>query len=253
MIAKRDSFIHFENKEVIQPDISIPVEGCQLKGDLILPEDASGLVLFAHGSGSSRKSPRNQFVAETIRQLGLGTLLFDLLTSVEEQEDFSTYNLRFNIPFLAERLVEMTHWVQSHQSIPRNLPLGYFGSSTGAAAALSAAAHLGERITTVVSRGGRPDLTPEHLLKNLTASCLFLVGEFDHQVLELNLKVHRALQVEKSFIVIPGATHLFQEPGALEQVASVAAEWFHLKFCEDLGAAPSEQPRDQEDQHHLHH
>jgi pimeloyl-ACP methyl ester carboxylesterase len=187
------------------------------------------LVLFAHGSGSSRHSPRNQFVARVLRERGNGTLLFDLLTQPEEQEDLITAHLRFDIALLAGRLGAATRWVLE-QVEARELGLGYFGSSTGGAAALVAAAEVGPRIAAVVSRGGRPDLAGK-ALPRVEAATLLIVGEFDEVVLQLNEQAMQQLHCEKELKVVPRATHLFEEPGALEEVARLAAEWFqrHLR------------------------
>jgi len=210
--------------------VQIPVGDVSLAGDLEFPADAAGLVLFAHGSGSSRHSPRNQHVARVLRAAGSGTLLFDLLTREEEAEDAYSGHLRFDIAFLAERLVAASRWLTS-QSVAQYLPLGYFGSSTGAGAALTAAALLGSAIRAVVSRGGRPDLAME-ALPHVTAATLLIVGERDEVVLRLNEEAFARLAVEKSLAVVPGATHLFEEPGALEAVARLAAHWFERHWKE---------------------
>lgn len=210
-------------------EISIPLAGITLGGELHLPEDAPGIVLFAHGTGSSRHSPRNQYVARVIRQGGLGTLLFDLLTSGEEQAEASTGRLRFNIPLLAGRLIEVTRWALGEAAgVPLNA--GYFGSSTGAAAALMAAADLGETIGAVVSRGGRPDLAAG-ALERVTAPTLLIVGGDDTAVLRLNEEACDRLVCEKELRIVAGASHLFEEAGGLETVAGMAADWFarHLR------------------------
>jgi len=207
-------------------DIRIRTSDVELSGELILPPGATGLVLFAHGSGSSRHSPRNQFVAGTLRERNLGTLLFDLLTVQEERAEAFTRHLRFNIPLLAERLVGATQWALD-QSTRRELNVGYFGSSTGAAAALFAAAELGHTIGAVVSRGGRPDLADEALTA-VTAPTLLIVGENDASVISLNQDAYRRLHCRKALQIVPGASHLFEEPGALERVAGLAREWFLL-------------------------
>jgi len=210
-------------------EIGIPLAGITLGGELHLPEDAPGIVLFAHGTGSSRHSPRNQYVARVIRQGGLGTLLFDLLTSGEEQAEASTGRLRFNIPLLAGRLIEVTRWALGEAAgVPLNA--GYFGSSTGAAAALMAAADLGETIGAVVSRGGRPDLAAG-ALERVTAPTLLIVGGDDTAVLRLNEEACDRLVCEKELRIVAGASHLFEEAGALETVAGMAADWFvrHLR------------------------
>jgi pimeloyl-ACP methyl ester carboxylesterase len=211
-----------------QTEITIPLAGVRLGGELSLPSGAAGLVLFAHGSGSSRHSPRNQYVARTLQEEGLGTLLFDLLTAEEERAEALTRHLRFNIPFLAERLAGATRWALN-QAMARDLHAGFFGSSTGAAAALVAAAELGETISAVVSRGGRPDLAGE-ALERVTAPTLLIVGGDDTAVIELNEEAYNRLRCEKALRIVPGASHLFEEPGALEIVAKMAAEWFVNHF-----------------------
>lgn len=204
--------------------VRIPVGADGLAGELALPAGARGIVLFAHGSGSSRHSPRNRRVAEALRQAGLGTLLFDLLTAAEEAEDASTRRLRFDIDLLTERLAQATRWVGRQRSA-RGLGLGYFGASTGAAAALAAAATLGPLVQAVVSRGGRPDLASD-ALPAVRAATLLIVGEWDEGVLELNRSAFVRLDCEKRLTLVPRATHLFEEPGALDQVAALAAAWF---------------------------
>jgi putative phosphoribosyl transferase len=199
--------------------------GLRLAGNLRLPEAVTGLVIFAHGSGSSRLSPRNRQVAESLNQTGLATLLFDLLT---EKEELDRRNV-FDVELLAERLVTMTRWAEGEEKLS-SLPVGYFGASTGAAAALRGAARLGDRIHAVVSRGGRPDLAGK-TLKAVTAPTLLIVGGADRQVLELNRQAAAQLRCEREVAVVRGATHLFEEPGALERVGELAAAWFsrHLK------------------------
>ncbi len=205
--------------------VTIPIDGVELEGELLVPDGASGLVLFAHGSGSSRHSPRNNFVAERLRERGVGTLLFDLLTEAEDQ----TYETRFDIPLLTDRLVGATRWVRSRDETS-DMSLGYFGSSTGSAAALRAAARDETDADAVVSRGGRVDLASE-VIDQVTAPTLFVVGGNDHQVLELNREAYDELPGEKELEVVEGAGHLFEEPGALESVADLAAAWFadHLE------------------------
>jgi len=192
----------------------------QLQGRLNVPLKAAGIVIFAHGSGSSRLSPRNTLVAKALEDKGLATLLFDLLT---EDEDV-TYATRFDIPLLTQRLKAATGWILEYPKTQK-LRVGYFGASTGSAAALAAAAELGTTIAAVVSRGGRPDLV-NSVLGKVTASTLLIVGGSDPQVLELNQQAYALLQTKKHLKIIPGATHLFEEPGALEEVARLAAEWF---------------------------
>ena len=195
-----------------------------LEGELAIPAGTQGLVLFAHGSGSSRHSPRNQFVARTLRKAGVGTLLFDLLTQEEEEIDMRTAHLRFDIGLLARRLVGATRWAAT-QTGTKQQRIGYFGSSTGGAAALVAAAELGESVGAVVSRGGRPDLA-EDALSRVVSPTLLIVGGNDDVVIELNEKALALLRCEKQLQIIPDATHLFEEPGALEEVARLAAGWF---------------------------
>ena len=200
--------------------VQIPVEDVELEGMLDIPDGAEGLVVFAHGSGSSRKSPRNNFVAEVIRERGLGTLLFDLLT---EEEDQIREN-RFDIPLLTDRLVAVTEWLWTRDAT-RDLNVGYFGSSTGAASALRAAARLEDDIDAVVSRGGRVDMASE-ALDEITVPTLFVVGGADTQVLELNREAYDQLSCEKELHVVEGAGHPFEGEGELEEVADVAADWF---------------------------
>lgn len=198
----------------------IPSDGVTLNGTLILPPKAIGVVLFAHGSGSSRLSLRNRFVAEALQKKKTGTLLFDLLTEKEDE----IYRTRFNIDLLTKRLLVATRWIQKNEAT-KQMPIGYFGTSTGAAAALMAAAALGEKIRTVVSRGGRPDLAGAALEKVISPTLLIVGGE-DTAVLQLNRQALEKLDVEKRLAIVPKATHLFEEPGALEEVARLAAEWF---------------------------
>jgi putative phosphoribosyl transferase len=195
-----------------------------LFGNLNIPENANTLVLFAHGSGSGRHSPRNQFVARTLNNAGLATLLFDLLTQQEEAIDMRTREHRFNIGFLAERLVHATKW-SKQQEQTRDLRIGYFGSSTGGAAALVAGAELPQDVGAIVSRGGRPDLAGEALPK-VQAPTLLIVGGNDDVVIELNEQARDQMRCKVKLEIVPGATHLFEEPGALEQVAKLASDWF---------------------------
>jgi len=210
-------------------DAIISLGSVSLRGTLELPAESSGLVLFVHGSGSSRFSPRNQSVARVMRETGLGTLLFDLLTPEEEAIDLQTRHLRFDIPLLARRLVAVTGWIKSRPETSR-LRLGYFGASTGGAAALIAAAELGDEIRAVVSRGGRPDLAGEALPK-VTAPTLLIIGELDDVVIQLNEEAFDQLRCVKQLQIIPSATHLFEEPGTLEEVAHLAANWFQRFLC----------------------
>ncbi len=196
-----------------------------LEGNLSLPEHPRGVVLFAHGSGSSRHSPRNQFVANVLHEAGLATLLIDLLTADEEEQDRLTGHLRFDINLLSQRVVGATNWLTMNPSTT-NLKIGYFGASTGAAAALVAAAQLPHAVGAVVSRGGRPDLASSYLTA-VQAPTLLIVGSKDTQVIELNRMALSLLRCEKHMEIIPGASHLFEEPGTLELVAQLASQWFH--------------------------
>lgn len=205
-------------------EVDIPAGRSTLEGNLHIPAGARTLVLFVHGSGSSRHSPRNQFVARTLNDDGLATLLFDLLTPEEESIDLRTRQHRFDIELLAKRLVHATTWA-SQQEQTRNLSVGYFGSSTGGGAALVAAAELPNEASAVVSRGGRPDLAGPALPK-VRAPTLLIVGGEDHVVIELNQKAQAQMRCEVKLEIVPGATHLFEEPGALDRVAHLAAEWF---------------------------
>ncbi len=191
---------------------------------MTIPENAVALVLFAHGSGSSRHSPRNQFVARTLNDAGLATLLFDLLTPEEESIDIYTREHRFNIGLLAERLIHATSWAKQQEET-RDLRIGYFGSSTGGGAALVAAAEIPQHIGSVVSRGGRPDLAG-NALPNVEAPTLLIVGGNDDVVIELNEMARDRMRCEIKLEIVPGATHLFEEPGALEKVAKLASDWF---------------------------
>jgi putative phosphoribosyl transferase len=195
-----------------------------LEADLAIPDGARGVVLFAHGSGSSRRSPRNRMVAERLRGIGLATVLADLLTADEEARDRATAALRFDIGLLARRVVAAVDWL-GRQPRTAALPLGLFGASTGAAAALVAAAHRPAAVRAVVSRGGRPDLAGD-LLPRVQAPTLLIVGSRDEQVIDLNQQAAALLRAEHALQIVPGATHLFVEPGALEQVTGWAAEWF---------------------------
>jgi dienelactone hydrolase len=212
--------------------VTIPAGNVSLNGDLCLPDGADGLVVFAHGSGSSRLSPRNQRIAAALRRAGLGTLLFDLLTQSEEAIDAVTAELRFNIPFLAERLVAVTDWLDTQPALQK-FPIGYFGASTGAAAALVAAARRPERVAAVVSRGGRPDLAAKYL-GQVKAPTVLIVGGDDTEVIRLNKMAFEKLDGAKELTIVPGATHLFEEPGTMEAVQGLAAAWF-LKYLPGSG------------------
>lgn len=207
-------------KTQIPLEVDIPLRDLTLPGLLYLPADARGLVLFSHGSGSSRFSTRNNFVAQVLCQQGLAALLFDLLTETEDR----IYENRFDIDLLSQRLIAVTDWALREPHL-KSLPLGYFGASTGAASALRAAAHFQKRIASVVSRGGRPDLAG-NALPHVKAPTLLLVGGLDEVVIELNQRAARAMQCTTRLEIIPGATHLFEEPGKLEEVAQRSATWF---------------------------
>jgi len=201
--------------------IDLPTLDRGLPGSLVIPPSPRGIVVFAHGSGSSRLSPRNGFVAETLQRQRIATLLFDLLTPQEDRDP----QARFDIPLLTERLLAASDWL-SRQDPAGQLPLGYFGASTGAAAALEAAAAQGPKVSAVVSRGGRPDLAGAGLLEAVTAPTLLIVGGYDDVVIGLNEKAMARLRCEKELVIVPGATHLFEEPGTLAQAANHAAAWF---------------------------
>jgi dienelactone hydrolase len=201
--------------------VSIASGAAQVEGMLEIPDDPVGIVLFAHGSGSSRLSPRNNYVAAILREAHLGTLLMDLLTPQEDQD----YRMRFDISLLTERLRDATDWVRQYKET-RSLPIGLFGASTGAAAALQVAAIAGPTIGAVVSRGGRPDLAGPTALAKVLAPTLLIVGGLDDVVIELNQAAYEALQCEKELVIVPGATHLFEEPGTLETVAELARDWY---------------------------
>jgi len=208
----------------IDQTVRIPIDGAELPGDLHVPAGALGLVISAHGSGSSRHSPRNRYVARVLQEYAFGTLLIDLLTVVEEQAESPAGELRFNINLLAERLLRASAWARQHRYISI-LPLGYFGASTGSAAALVAAALKPDDVRAVVSRGGRPDLAGPYLSK-VQAPTLLIVGGDDPFVIRVNREAMQHISAETKLEIIPGATHLFEEPGALEKVAELAADWF---------------------------
>ena len=219
--------VHSVNTTPAPREVRIPVGGAFLYGDLVLPPGFHGPVLFAHGSGSGsgRHSARNRQVAQHLQHAGIATLLFDLLTAQEEQIDLHTREHRFDIPLLTRRMQDVTVWAASQPGL-QQAAIGYFGANTGSAAALIAAARLGHHIAAVVSRGGRPDLAGPVALAAVTAATLLIVGGADHQVIELNEQAHAHLRCEKSLVMVPGATHLFEEAGALEQVARLASSWF---------------------------
>lgn len=223
-------------------EVQVVSRGVPLRGMLAIPEAAAGLVIFAHGSGSGRHSPRNQFVAGVLQEAGLGTLLLDLLTEEEGALDARTGHLRFNIELLTERLAGATEWGW-HEKETASLAVGYFGASTGAAAALQAAAEFGLAIAAVVSRGGRPDLAASSL-PHVRSPTLLIVGGNDVDVLRLNREAYALLETERELVMVPGASHLFEEPGALEEVARLAAAWFTRHFHATVapvtpGARPS--------------
>jgi putative phosphoribosyl transferase len=205
-------------------EVTIALGEIVLGGVLTVPEGSQGVVLFAHGSGSGRHSPRNRLVADALAAQGLATLLFDLLTADEERADATSGHLRFDIDLLAGRLVGATEWLRSGEVAA--LPIGYFGASTGAGAALVAAARLGESVGAVVSRGGRPDLAGQMILERVSAPTLLIVGGLDATVLGLNERALELLGGVKRLEVVPGASHLFEEPGALDEVARLAGAWF---------------------------
>ncbi|HZW20977.1 alpha/beta hydrolase [Noviherbaspirillum sp.] len=215
--------------------VTIPCNGVKVEGMLELPSDPVGIVLFAHGSGSSRLSPRNNYVAAALRQSQIGTLLMDLLTLAEDEDE----HLRFNIALLAERLGIAVDWLQKHGSTA-SLPVALFGASTGAAAALQVAAARPDDIAAVVSRGGRPDLAGEAVLPKVIAPTLLIVGGFDLQVIDLNQAAFAALRCEKHLEIVPEAGHLFEEPGKLAKVSALASAWFirHMSSPEDDSAGP---------------
>lgn len=212
-------------------EVRIPIDSIYLEGNLSIPEGAKGIVVFVHGSGSSRHSPRNQYVAKELQKDGLGTLLFDLLTVEEERIDMLTRNLRFDIELLSKRLIDVTEWLLSRPDT-KDLNAGYFGASTGAAAALIAAKEHADIVKAVVSRGGRPDLA-ESALIYVKAPTLLIVGGRDTQVIDLNRwALDRMVILDKELRIVPGATHLFEEQGALEEVARLAGEWFKKYLSE---------------------
>jgi putative phosphoribosyl transferase len=209
--------------------VEVPAGPVTLDGNLSLPEESRAIVLFAHGSGSSRHSPRNRYVARVLNEAKLATLLIDLLTLHEEVVDARTAQLRFDIDLIAERLVGATDWLTQFLDT-KHLPIGYFGASTGAAAALAAAAVRPDVVGAVVSRGGRPDLAGPALMR-VRAPTLLIVGGNDTEVIQLNRAAFARLRCEKQLVIVPGATHLFEEPGALDEVARLAREWFHPPSC----------------------
>lgn len=220
----------------ITQTVVIPINGTALHGDLHVPASAAGLVIFAHGSGSSRHSPRNRYVARVLQSRGFGTLLLDLLTTQEERTESPAGELRFNIELLADRLIQASKWAHQNQHTAV-LPIGYFGASTGSAAALVAAARQPDNVRAIVSRGGRPDLAGPYLSK-VQAPTLLIVGGDDTFVIRLNEEAMRHMVAETKLEIVPRATHLFEEAGALEKVAQLATEWFvqHMTRLEHHGA-----------------
>jgi putative phosphoribosyl transferase len=214
----------FDSEQMQTKAVRIPLRTVVLEGELSIPAGSEGLVLFAHGSGSSRHSPRNQLVAHVLRKAGIGTLLFDLLTREEEVAEWMTGHLRFDIGLLTDRLLGATVWLRQAPET-RALNIGYFGASTGGGAALVAAAELGEQVSAVVSRGGRPDLAGA-ALPAVKAPTLFIVGGHDEPVVEMNRAAYAQLRCTKELEIVPGASHLFEEPGTLEEVARLATQWF---------------------------
>lgn len=208
----------------MQKSVKINAGPVELEGNLVIPNDASGIVAFAHGSGSSRHSPRNTYVADSLNHRGLATLLFDLLTTEEETMDLETAQYRFDIALLAERLVAALKWLREYEDT-KHLNVGYFGSSTGGGAALVAAAEQPEGVVAVVSRGGRPDLAGEALPK-VKAPTLLIVGGNDGPVIEMNKDAMAQMTAETKLEIVPGASHLFEEPGTLDQVTVLAGKWF---------------------------
>ena len=222
---------------VVSEGLHIPAGGLALDADLVIPEAARAVVLFAHGSGSSRHSPRNRYVARELQRAGLATVLADLLTPAEEQVDARTGRLRFDIGMLGQRVTALTDWLAG-QRATASLPVGLFGASTGAAAALVAAAARPGSVAAVVSRGGRPDLAGDHM-RTVRQPTLLIVGELDTVVIELNRAAMRKLGGEARLEIVPGASHLFEEPGALEQVARLARDWFTRQIPAPLdGSSP---------------
>jgi putative phosphoribosyl transferase len=211
--------------------VQVSAGSAQIEGNIAIPADAHGIVLFAHGSGSSRHSPRNRFVAGELQKRGLGTLLIDLLTTDEDAVDVRTRQHRFDIGLLANRLIAVTDWLEQ-QAGTRGLKLGYFGASTGAAAALVAAAERPDTVAAVVSRGGRPDLAGK-ALPLVKAPTLLIVGGDDREVISLNREASARMRVENKIVIVPGASHLFEEPGTLEEVARLAGEWFEKYLTQE--------------------
>jgi dienelactone hydrolase len=216
--------------------VQVSIGQAILEGNLNIPKGSKGIVLFAHGSGSSRHSPRNKYVAEVLQGAGIATLLIDLLTEDEEEIDLQTRHLRFDIDLLARRLIGTTDWLKQEQNLQKDLSIGYFGASTGAAAALVAAAQRQKIIKAIVSRGGRPDLAGSENLSKVRAPTLLIIGGNDEPVIKMNEDAFKQLthlednEKKKKIVIVPGATHLFEEPGKLEEVAHLAKDWFESNF-----------------------
>lgn len=224
---------HKKFEKDFKDEVEVSIDSVKLEGDIFIPKNAHGIVLFAHGSGSSRHSPRNKYVAEMLNKTGLATLLIDLLTQEEEKIDDQTAHLRFDIDFLAQRLAGATDWLLENNET-KSLSIGYFGASTGAAAALVAASDHPSVIKAVVSRGGRPDLAGPVLYK-VKSPTLLIVGGNDHPVIDMNQEAFDKLKTEKKMVIVPGATHLFEERGTLEAVARLAANWFSIYLTKKDG------------------
>ena len=225
----------------MQQDVQVPADDVTLEGSLISPDGARGVVVFAHGSGSSRHSPRNQAVARGLQTSGLATLLMDLLTRAEEQEEAASGHHRFNIGMLADRLVAAVDWLRAEPRTAELVP-GFFGASTGGGAALVAAAHRPDLVRAVVSRGGRPDLAGESLPR-VQAATLLIVGGDDTPVIGMNEEALRRLRCTREMVIVPGASHLFEEPGALDEVTRLAAGWFTQHLAPAYHAPPLETGR----------
>ncbi|MDE1813523.1 MAG: dienelactone hydrolase family protein [Thaumarchaeota archaeon] len=218
--------VHKKFEKDFKGEVQVSTGAVKLEGNIFIPKNAHGIVLFAHGSGSSRHSPRNKYVAEVLNKAGLATLLIDLLTQEEEEIDDQTAQLRFNIGFLAQRLIGATEWLLENNET-KSLDIGYFGASTGAAAALVAAGQYPNIVKAIVSRGGRPDLAGP-MLHKVQSPTLLIVGGNDYPVIVMNQEALDKLQTEKKMVIIPGATHLFEERGTLEEVARLAVDWFSV-------------------------
>ena len=224
---------HKKFEKDFKDEVQVSIGSVKLDGNIFIPKNAQGIVLFAHGSGSGRHSPRNKYVAEVLNKAGLGTLLIDLLTQEEEKIDDQTAQLRFDIDFLAQRLVGATNWLLKNNET-KSLNIGYFGASTGAAAALVAASDYPNVVKAVVSRGGRPDLAGP-VLHKVKSPTLLIVGGNDYPVIDMNQEAFDKLKTEKKMVIVPGATHLFEERGTLEVVAQLAADWFSVYLTKKGG------------------